>query len=328
MAAITIVIPTYNRNEQLSDVLDYILQNNTEGLSNVEVIVVDDGSPISAESVIESKKVISPFELKYICQENSGPAVARNNGFRQAKNNMILFIDDDVLVNPMLILQHIEAHQKFPNSAIFGPYPYKKPNIETPAYRYMAKLVDEGIDSLREFEVNNFAKADTVASGNLSLEKKIFGQEVYNPEMTTPVAEEFDLILKLRIQKIPVFVGFDILAEHTQRSFIADKCKQEYKYGLGISEIVIKNPKSLEVPALKNMFFHNCKIRLNDTFQVKLKKTFKFLLSRKYSKQFFLLFIGLCEKVIPYDKILFPLFQLLVGVFFFSGIRDGLKKFQ
>src|SRR4051794_17305588 len=121
---ISIVIPTYNRPEQLSNVLDHIFASDSTGFESIEVIVVDDGSKVPAGHIIESMRPTVPFRVRYIFQENAGPAEARNHGFRKAEHEIFLFIDDDILFFPDLIRKHAEAHKKYPGSFIFGQSPY------------------------------------------------------------------------------------------------------------------------------------------------------------------------------------------------------------
>ena len=85
---ISIVIPTFNSAKVLGTCLES-LTNQTVGRERYEVIVVDDGS------TDETRDVVSKYPVKYIYQQNSGPAVARNNGVRQAEGEIILFTDAD-----------------------------------------------------------------------------------------------------------------------------------------------------------------------------------------------------------------------------------------
>ena len=88
---ISVIIPTYNRNEKLLKLLQ-CLQNQMQ--DNVEVIVVDDHSD-------NELKLEFPEWLKYIrLEENSGGAsVPRNIGLDNAKGKYIVFIDSDDLVS-------------------------------------------------------------------------------------------------------------------------------------------------------------------------------------------------------------------------------------
>ena len=58
-----------------------------------EVIIINDGSVDDTMSVINSFK--NEIDIKYIYEENSGQATARNKGIAVAKNEVILFLDDE-----------------------------------------------------------------------------------------------------------------------------------------------------------------------------------------------------------------------------------------
>jgi glycosyltransferase involved in cell wall biosynthesis len=82
------VIPTYNREKLIERTVESALQ---QSCPPVEIIVVDDGSSDS------TKQRLSHFgePVRYIYQENSGPAVARNRGVSEAKSDWIAFLDSD-----------------------------------------------------------------------------------------------------------------------------------------------------------------------------------------------------------------------------------------
>jgi hypothetical protein len=71
----------------------------------------------------------------------------------------------------------VEAHKQFSRSVIFGPYPYLPPPTENSEYRFLKLQVDEGLAQFSD--KGKFAKADTVASGNLSIEKSQFVDGFY-----------------------------------------------------------------------------------------------------------------------------------------------------
>ncbi|MGR3319833.1 MAG: glycosyltransferase family 2 protein [Candidatus Anammoxibacter sp.] len=91
----SIIIPTYNRPEQLASCLQSIADLDYS-IDRFEVIVIDDGSATSPETLITSFKDKIAIEL--ITQMNKGPAVARNAGAEKAKGEYVAFIDDDCTV--------------------------------------------------------------------------------------------------------------------------------------------------------------------------------------------------------------------------------------
>ncbi len=89
------VTPAYNNPAQVKKLLDSIRPEAAKDPS-LEVIVVDDCSPNEG-----LKKVVSESGFaRYIrLDTNSGPAKARNVGGMAAKNDLIIFVDSDVILN-------------------------------------------------------------------------------------------------------------------------------------------------------------------------------------------------------------------------------------
>jgi glycosyltransferase involved in cell wall biosynthesis len=322
---ISVVIPTYNRIDQLSEVVDHLLNTETEGLFDVEIIVVDDGSALSPEPMLLEKKDRSPFPLRLIRQENGGPARARNRGLSEANGELVLFVDDDVLVTPQLLREHFRAHQLYPKSVIFGPYPYTIPTVNSPDYRYLKMLVDEVLVTLPDN--GDFVRVQTVGSGNLSIEKGMFPDGLYDESVTTPVAEEFSLIYNLIESDIPTYTSKKLTAWHTQPPFLKDKCVQEFKYGLGIAEIVHRRPKTLTVPALYHMYRQNSRVSNDDVLLIRFKKSVKALCSSQAVRNTVLFIVSGFGRILPIDHVLFPLFRFVVGLHFFAGVREGIRRF-
>ncbi|MCF3648453.1 glycosyltransferase family 2 protein [Synoicihabitans lomoniglobus] len=85
---ISVVIPAYNRVALIGETLEGLLGQT---LPAGEIIVVDDGSTDGTAEVAESYGDI----IRVIRQSNSGPAAARNRGFRESKGDFIHFFDSD-----------------------------------------------------------------------------------------------------------------------------------------------------------------------------------------------------------------------------------------
>jgi len=84
----SVVIPAYNCARYLAQALESVF-SQTEPAG--EIIIVDDGSTDN------TKEVAASFagRIKYIYQENAGPAAARNRGVEDAKGEWIAFLDGD-----------------------------------------------------------------------------------------------------------------------------------------------------------------------------------------------------------------------------------------
>jgi peptidoglycan/xylan/chitin deacetylase (PgdA/CDA1 family)/glycosyltransferase involved in cell wall biosynthesis len=73
----------------------------------VELIVVIDGSTDGTLDALG--EVSTPFPITLIAQENEGLARARNRGVAAAKNDIILFLDDDLICRPDILTQHARS---------------------------------------------------------------------------------------------------------------------------------------------------------------------------------------------------------------------------
>ena len=89
----SVAIAAYNASEFIDKTLDSIREQTYK---KYEVIVVDDGSPIKMEKTIRNYKNRYPdFPLKYVWQENEGPAGARKKCVEEAQYDYVAFLDHD-----------------------------------------------------------------------------------------------------------------------------------------------------------------------------------------------------------------------------------------
>lgn len=93
---ISIIVPVYNIDKYINRCLDSIL---AQSFTNWECLLIDDGSIDNSLSICKQyEKKDSRFRV--IHQENSGVAVARNNGIENANGNYIAFLDGDDSIVP------------------------------------------------------------------------------------------------------------------------------------------------------------------------------------------------------------------------------------
>ena len=90
---ISIVINNYNYAQWLQDAIESAL---SQTFSNIEVIVVDDGSTDTSRDIIE--KYVTMGSIIPVFKKNGGQASAFNCGFLASSGDIVIFLDaDDVL---------------------------------------------------------------------------------------------------------------------------------------------------------------------------------------------------------------------------------------
>jgi GT2 family glycosyltransferase len=95
----SVIICTYNRWESLKRTLQSLSKMvNPDGVS-WEIIVVDNNSQDKTRTVCEDYKKAAGCDLTYVFEERQGLSYARNKGIETAKSEILVFIDDDVIVD-------------------------------------------------------------------------------------------------------------------------------------------------------------------------------------------------------------------------------------
>ena len=108
MVKVSVIVPVYNVYDYLGKCLDSLV-NQT--LKDIEIIVVNDGSPDNSEEIIDI------YKKKYKCikaykKENGGLSDARNYGIKRAQGEYIAFIDSDDYVDTQMLEKMYQKAKK------------------------------------------------------------------------------------------------------------------------------------------------------------------------------------------------------------------------
>jgi glycosyltransferase involved in cell wall biosynthesis len=97
---VSAIIPTYNRSNIVCEAVESVLQQT---YTNIEVIVVDDGSTDDTQARLR------PYgnRIRVVAQENVGPAAARNHGIAVSQGELIAFLDSDDIWLPTKIARQV-----------------------------------------------------------------------------------------------------------------------------------------------------------------------------------------------------------------------------
>jgi len=107
---VSIVIPTYYRNEKLRSSINCAFEQTHD---ETEIIVVDDSGEEYASSIADD------YEVIYIPHEdNRGGNAARNTGYEAANGEYIQFLDDDDEIFPRKISKQVDLLQNSPSTGV------------------------------------------------------------------------------------------------------------------------------------------------------------------------------------------------------------------
>lgn len=141
---VTIGICTYKRPGMLADTLDSLSHLNLPTDIELILIIVDNDSSHSAESIYDEYKNKLPFLSDYIVEEKKGIVYARNRALLGAdshNSDLMLFIDDDEIVDMNWLNAHLTYYDKYDVDVIQGPVYSIYPD-NTPTWIKSGKFFD------------------------------------------------------------------------------------------------------------------------------------------------------------------------------------------
>ena len=115
---LTVAICTHNRAAILRDTLDHLVRARIPAGWRVEYLVVDNASTDGTAEVARRAPLPEPAVLLH-CPE-LGISHARNMAVSHAKGEAIVWLDDDVRVDPGILEAYAAALDRHPDRALFG----------------------------------------------------------------------------------------------------------------------------------------------------------------------------------------------------------------
>lgn len=221
--SISIIVAIFNRKEELTELLNS-LSKQTDG--NFEVIVVDDGSSVDLLPVVEDFQ--SRLDIQYFKKENSGPGLSRNYGAERAKNEWLIFLDSDVVVEADYIQSVKRNLLKNPTDAFGGADKADEgfsPLQKAISYSMTSVLTTGGIrgskKSVSKFQPRSF---------NMGVNRCVFLEMGGFSEMR--IGEDPDLSMTLWEKGYTTRFYEDIAVYHKRRTSISKFAKQVYEFGV------------------------------------------------------------------------------------------------
>ena len=133
----TIIICTYNRAKYIGPLLESLWRNDFDK-ARYEILVVDNNSTDDTPQVCQSFAEAHPEQtFRYVQEHEQGLSAARNKGVTEARGEVVIFVDDDALVDAHYIAYYMDYLEQHPEvMAAGGPI---EPLYETAEPAWMTK---------------------------------------------------------------------------------------------------------------------------------------------------------------------------------------------
>ncbi|MDM9585919.1 MULTISPECIES: glycosyltransferase family 2 protein [unclassified Nostoc] len=170
---VSVIIPAYNTETYIGKAIESALEQT---LTDIEVIIVDDGS---SDKTVEVAKSFTDQRLKVIVnQQNLGAAAARNRAFRVAQGEWIAVLDSDDWYAPERLEKLVSLANKTNADMIADDVFFIKDGTTSP-WSTLIQESGERIDKIFQIDIVYFVETDVFGEPglHLGLSKPLFKRE-------------------------------------------------------------------------------------------------------------------------------------------------------
>ena len=201
---ISIIICTYNREKYIRPLLESIAKNDYP-TTDYEIVLVDNNCTDNTHGVCEQFAAAhKEVAFCYVIEPEQGLSAARNKGIKEAKGDIIIYVDDDALVDSDYIRQYAEHFATYPETmAAGGPI---EPLYETKEPSWMSPYTKALLTAWMNYgtQVREYPNGRYPGGGNAAYRKEVFEKVgLFNTELGRKgnlllASEEKDIFDKMK----------------------------------------------------------------------------------------------------------------------------------
>jgi glycosyltransferase involved in cell wall biosynthesis len=223
MLYISVIIPVYNRPDEIEEMLESL---SKQTYNNFEVVIVEDGSTIPCKDIALSYS--DKLHISYYFKENEKPAIARNFGMKHAKGNYFIFFDSDCIVPPHY-METIHRELNINYTDAFGG-----PDKANESFSLTQKAINYAMTSfLTTGGIRGAEKIDKYypRSFNMGISKKIFDNTTGFPITTMHPGEDMVFSIEIIERGFTTRLIPQAYVYHKRRTSLGKFYKQVYRFG-------------------------------------------------------------------------------------------------
>lgn len=237
MAYFSIIIPVYNRPQEVKELLDSLSGQRNK---DFEVLIIEDGSSVKCDEVVEV--YAGELDIKYFFKPNSGRSKTRNYGMERATGEYLVFFDSDCIIPPEYF-EKVAAHLQEKRVDCYGG-----PDAAHVSFSNLQKAIN--------YSMTSFFTTGGIRGGKKGLEKFVprtfnmgFSSEVYKKVggFKDMFGEDIDLSTRIADAGFSTALFQDAYVYHKRRVSLKSFYKQVYVFGMARIDLYQLHPQSLKL---------------------------------------------------------------------------------
>ena len=237
MPKFSIIIPVYNRPDEVADLLDSL---GRQTMRNFEAVLVEDGSTVPCSAQVDAARAAG-LDVKYFAKDNEGRSIARNYGMERATGDYFVFFDSDCVIPPTYFETLEKALDATPLDCFGGP------DAAHESFTTTQKAIN--------FAMTSFLTTGGIRGGKVQLEKFVprtfnmgFSRAVYERVggFREMFSEDIDMSTRIRKAGFSIALYPDLPVYHKRRVDFRKFLRQVYVFGMSRITLKLLYPDSLK----------------------------------------------------------------------------------
>ncbi|MDE5552816.1 MAG: glycosyltransferase [Muribaculaceae bacterium] len=232
----SIIIPVYNRPDEIADLLESLCQQTDKGF---ETIIVEDGSTVRCLEQV--KQYDGLLDIQYFYKDNEGRSIARNYGMERARGDYFIFVDSDCILPPEYIATLRDELER--NYTDF----YGGPDAAHESFTDTQKAI--------HFAMTAFLTTGGIRGGKIQMEKFVprtfnmgFARRVFDKVggFREMFSEDIDMSTRIRNAGYSPQLIRDVYVYHKRRGNLRKFWRQVHVFGMSRITLQLLYPGSMK----------------------------------------------------------------------------------
>ena len=237
MPYFSIIVPVYNRPDEVNDLLKSLSEQTSK---DFEVVLVEDGSTVRCADAVERYAPL--VDVHYYYKENEGRSIARNYGMERASGEYFIFFDSDCVIP--------ERYFEVLGDALRERYVdcFGGPDAAHDSFSDVQKAIN--------YSMTSFLTTGGIRGGKVQLEK--FTPRTFNMGFSRAVyekvggfremfSEDIDMSTRIRQAGFSIALIREAYVYHKRRVNMRLFFRQIYVFGMSRITLKLLYPDSLKI---------------------------------------------------------------------------------
>lgn len=243
---VSVLLPTCNRCDRLRFLLDSIRTSGAAGVTDAEVLVIDNGSTDATKEIVAEYSSLEHPAFRYLFVSKPGKSHALNVGIREAKGEIVAFIDDDCIPGSGWLGNILREFDSDPELSVVGGRIelYDKRDLPQTLLLLSSHTIVRSVGQVF---------APTVIGGNLASKRSVLmavhGYDpLLGPGAVCKAAEDIDLVYRILRKGFKIAYSPEVILFHNHgRRTKLEEDKTSFAYAFGRGALYAKHVLRFDV---------------------------------------------------------------------------------